>query len=47
MEDTMAAGESLVKKQLEDLSESGTIEPLLNSGDVDTRTGLLNALVIC
>ena len=47
MEDTMAAGESLVKKQLEDLSESGTIEPLLNSGDIDTRTGLLNALVIC
>ena len=46
----MAAGvvnENLVTKQLEDFSESGTIEPLLNSGDIDTRTGLLNALVIC
>ena len=46
----MAAGvvnENLVTKQLEEFSESGTIEPLLNSGDIDTRTGLLNALVIC
>ena len=46
----MAAGvvnENLVTKQLEGFSESGTIEPLLNSGDIDTRTGLLNALVIC
>ena len=39
--------ESLVKKQLEDSSESGTVDTLLNSGDLDTRTGLLNALVIC
>ena len=49
MEDTMAGvfNESLVKKQLEDSSESGTVDTLLNSGDLDTRTGLLNALVIC
>ena len=50
MEDTMAEGvvnESLVTKQQEDFSESGTIDTLLNSGDIDTRTGLLNSLVIC
>ena len=50
MEDTLAAGvvnDSLVTKQLEDFSESGTIDTLLSSGDIDTRTGLLNALVIC
>ena len=50
MEDMVAAGGaangSLVTKQLEELSESGTIDTLLNSGDIDTRTGLLNALVI-
>ena len=39
--------ESLVTKQLENSSESGTIEALVTSGDIDTRTGLLNALVIC
>ena len=39
--------ESLVTKQQEDFPESGTIDTLLNSGDIDTRTGLLNSLVIC
>ena len=49
MEDMMAgvANDSLVTKQLENSSESGTIEALATSGDIDTRTGLLNALVIC
>ena len=40
------ANDSLVTKQLENSSESGTIEALMTSGDIDTRTGLLNALVI-
>ena len=47
MEDMMVkANDSLVTKQLaEEVADSGEIAAILNSGNIDTRTGLLNALV--
>ena len=46
MEDVMANfNDSLVTK-VEEESSSQSLEAILSSGQVDTRTGLLNALVI-
>ena len=46
MEDVMANfNDSLVTK-VEGESSSQSLEAILSSGQVDTRTGLLNALVI-
>ena len=47
MEDMMVkANDSLVTKQLaEEVADSGEMADILNSGNIDTRTGLLNALV--
>ena len=47
MEDMMVkANDSLVTKQLaEEVADSGEIAAILNSENIDTRTGLLNALV--
>ena len=46
MEDVMANfNDSLVTK-VEEESSSQSLEAVLSSGQVDTRTGLLNALVI-
>ena len=47
MEDMMVkANDSLVTKQLaEEVADSGEMAAILNSENIDTRTGLLNALV--
>ena len=46
LEDVMANfNDSLVTK-MEEESSSQSLEAILSSGQVDTRTGLLNALVI-